>query len=360
VENCHVHDFSRIDRTYTPAVLLDGVAGRIAHNLFHHSPCHAMRVEGNDHVIEFNEIHNVCRESGDAGALHTGRDWTWRGNVIRYNYWHHLQGPGLHGVMGVYLDDWASGFTVYGNLFYRAGRATLVGGGRNNVVENNIYLECSPSVHLDARGLGWAGYYFEGPKQYLVEKLNAVPWNRPPYSTRYPELLTLYEDEPALPKYNRIVNNVSQGGRWLDVYDYPAFDLSIMTISGNMVADSILFRHRNRDQKGWDPYYLNIDWTEGFSSHVYPDTAVAREFPKDTFVSPSTGLVVLRNGKPSLPDRSPRMHGGSSGPRRNVSASTATGTASRSRIFTHDRASGAEQTLNSAPPGSSSFTFLQK
>jgi hypothetical protein len=303
--NNHIHHYSTWLRTGQYGVWLWGVGNRLANTSIHDAPFEAIYVTGNDHLIEYNDIHDVCRESGDAGALHTGRDWTWRGNVIRYNYWHHLQGPGLHGVMGVYLDDWASGFTVYGNLFYRAGRAMMVGGGRDNIVQNNIFLGCAPSVHLDARGLGWAGYYFEGPNQYLVEKLNAVPWNKPPYSTRYPELLTLYQDEPAIPKHNRIVNNVSQGGRWLDVYDYPAFDLSVMTIGGNLVADSLLFRHRNKDQKGWDPYYLNIDWVEGFTTHRYPDAGVAAEFPRDTFLDPSKTLVMLKDGKPALPDRSP-------------------------------------------------------
>jgi hypothetical protein len=52
VENNWVRDFSRIDRTYTPAVLMDGVGNRIAHNLFHDAPHHAIRLEGNDHIIE--------------------------------------------------------------------------------------------------------------------------------------------------------------------------------------------------------------------------------------------------------------------------------------------------------------------
>ena len=63
-------------------------------------------------VVELNEVHGVCRETGDAGGIHTGRDYTWQGNVIRDNYWHDLRGPGLHGVTAVYLDDFASGFEV--------------------------------------------------------------------------------------------------------------------------------------------------------------------------------------------------------------------------------------------------------
>ena len=47
---------------------------------------------GNEHLIEFNEIHDVCHESNDAGAIYGGRDWTMRGTVIRYNYFHDISG----------------------------------------------------------------------------------------------------------------------------------------------------------------------------------------------------------------------------------------------------------------------------
>ena len=264
VQNNHIHHWSRWLRTGSYAVTLDGVGNTVAHNLIHDAPFEAMYLKGNDHVVEYNEIHHVTQETGDAGALHTGRNWTWRGNVIRHNYFHDLKGPGLHGVMGVYLDDWASGFHVHGNLFYRAGRATLIGGGRDNVVENNVYIECSPSVHVDARGLGWAKYYFDGTHPVLFTTMEDMHIASPPYSERYPELRSYLEGNPAIPRDNRITQNISWGGRWLDVYDYNAFDLSVLTIRDNLVADSIVLRRRAPGLPGWDPYYLNIDLQEGY------------------------------------------------------------------------------------------------
>ena len=68
VENCHIYDFSRVHRSYAPAVHLEGCGNRIAHNLFHDSPHQAMRIEGNDHVVEFNEVSNVVYESDDQGG----------------------------------------------------------------------------------------------------------------------------------------------------------------------------------------------------------------------------------------------------------------------------------------------------
>ena len=35
LENCDIHDLSRIDHTYTPALILDGVGNRVRHNRLH-------------------------------------------------------------------------------------------------------------------------------------------------------------------------------------------------------------------------------------------------------------------------------------------------------------------------------------
>ena len=304
--NNHIHDYSQWLRTGQYAVFLDGVGNRVAHNKIHNAPFEAMYLRGNDHIIEFNEIHNVCQETGDAGAIHTGRDWTWRGNVIRYNYFHDLKGPGLHGVMAAYLDDWASGFTIEGNVFYKAGRAAFIGGGRDNTVDNNIFVECTPSVHVDARGLGWASYYFDGSNTWLFDHLNAMNYRKPPYSVRYPRLLTLLNDQPRIPKGNVITHNVSYGGRWMDVYDYLAFDFfSVVTVKDNVIADPDILRRRKDGETGWDPYYLNIDRKEGYELFKAGDPEMVKEFKGNTFVKGNPGFKDLDNRNFQLKDDAP-------------------------------------------------------
>ncbi|MFC1724302.1 right-handed parallel beta-helix repeat-containing protein [candidate division KSB1 bacterium] len=216
--NNHIYNYSNWVRTYRPGVHVHGVGNIVANNLIHSAPHMAIGLHGNDHIIEYNEIRNVCNETSDVGAFYMGRDWTQRGNIVRYNYFHHLGsiGEGV-GTMAVYLDDWTSGTTVFGNICYKAGRSVLIGGGRDNTVENNIFIDCTPSVHVDSRGLGWAKYYFDGTNTTLIDRMNAVNYREPPYSTRYPELLTLYDDEPAVAKGNKIIRNISFGGRWLDL-----------------------------------------------------------------------------------------------------------------------------------------------
>ena len=48
---------------------MDGVGNRIAHNQMHDAPHHAIRMEGNDHLIEFNEVDHVVQEADDQGGF---------------------------------------------------------------------------------------------------------------------------------------------------------------------------------------------------------------------------------------------------------------------------------------------------
>jgi len=207
-----ITDYGRWARMYSAAVGISGVGIRVAHNLIHDAPHQAISFSGNDHLIELNEIHNVCYESNDAGAIYAGRNWTMRGTVIRYNYMHHLFGHEGRGCVGVYLDDMFCGTRIFGNVFYRVPRPAFIGGGRDCTVENNIFVECVPAIHVDARMLGWAGT--PDSQEGMRRSLAAMPYQTPPWSQRYPELPKILDDEPATPKGNVIQRNVCWGGKW--------------------------------------------------------------------------------------------------------------------------------------------------
>jgi hypothetical protein len=215
-ENNHVHHWSRWNRMYRPAIMITGVGNRAAHNLLENSPHTAIGFGGNDHVIEFNEIHSVCHESNDAGAIYAGRNWTMRGTVIRHNYLHHINGFEGRGCVGVYLDDMYCGTAIVSNLFYKVTRAAFIGGGHDNTIANNIFVDCKPAVHVDARGMGWAHAMPEGLVKEGREKgtLNGIRFAEPPYSTRYPRLIDILDNDPASPTGSLVARNVSWGGKW--------------------------------------------------------------------------------------------------------------------------------------------------
>lgn len=227
IENNHVHNYARRKRTYRPAILVNGVGSRIAHNLIHDGPHMALMAEGNEHLIEYNEIHNVVYESGDAGAYYVGRDWTMRGVVLRYNYWHNIIGMGKNGGMTVYLDDQHCGHTIHGNLFVRCSNAAFVSGGDDNIVTNNIFIDCRPAAHLGNRGGG-------SIEETLYRTLDAMPYQSALWRAAYPTLATVLEDDPHRPKRNVFARNISAGGIWDDI------DESIrhlQTIDSNLAFD---------------------------------------------------------------------------------------------------------------------------
>lgn len=210
IEKSKIHRFNRLGRTNRPAVVMEGVGNRVEGNAIADAPHSAIMFWGNDHRIVSNDISRVALETDDTGAIYTGRDWTARGTVIENNFIHDL-GSKIHskeGVMGIYLDDMASGIVVRGNIFARVSQPVFIGGGRDNVVEDNLFYYSAPAIHLDARGLGWARTSAIDPNGTLQKRLTSVPFDRAPYSERYPHLSKILEDEPSAPKYNLVRNNL--------------------------------------------------------------------------------------------------------------------------------------------------------
>jgi hypothetical protein len=218
-ENNHIHHYGRFKPMYSAGISVHGAGNRVTHNLIHDAPHQAIGFGGNDHVIELNEIHNVCFESNDAGAIYSGRDWTMRGTVIRHNYLHHIYGFERRGCVGVYLDDMYCGTEISGNVFYQVPRAAFIGGGRDCQIVNNVFVDCQPAVHIDARALGWAHDHSDGWIREGREKgtLSGMRFAEPPYSVRYPELIKILDEDPAAPRGNVVARNVCWGGRWDEI-----------------------------------------------------------------------------------------------------------------------------------------------
>ena len=218
-ENNHIHHFGRWDRMYRPGLFMSGVGLRASHNLIHHAPHAAILFGGMEHLFAYNEIHNVCQESHDCGAIYAGRSWCLRGNVFQHNYLHHLCGKDGGPCKGIYLDDEFSGAAVLGNVFYQVMQAVFIGGGRDNRIENNLFVDCPRAFHIDARALGWAAPHAEGRLKAYRETgvLCGVKINEPPFASRYPEVAAMLGDEPAKPKGNVVRHNIFWQGRGEDL-----------------------------------------------------------------------------------------------------------------------------------------------
>jgi hypothetical protein len=228
VERSTIRRFERVSRTYHPAILISGVGNRAVGNKISDAPHSAILFSGNDHLISRNEIFDVCNETGDAGAIYTGRDWTARGTVISDNHIHDIP-PNLAmgGTIGVYLDDQASGITVRGNLFERMNLAVVIGGGRDNLVEDNKFVDTITAIHLDARGKTAK----DDPNSTMRKNLAAVPYNKSPYKERYPHLANILEDDPGAPKYNVARRNQLIGNVAVDILKDAEAGISIESLN---------------------------------------------------------------------------------------------------------------------------------
>ncbi len=199
-DNNYIHDWSEIYQTYQPAVTLLGVGNICSHNEMVNAPHEAITYKGNNHIIEYNNIHDVCLLSDDAGAIYSGRSWVWYGNIIRYNCIYNV-GSGEHKPDGIYLDDALSGQQIYGNLLINIPRNSIhIGGGRDNVVENNIIVNSGENaIYFDERARdgalnnGWFTHAYIGSGD-MWDALYASPWQSKIWQNAFPEYKTMTDD----------------------------------------------------------------------------------------------------------------------------------------------------------------------
>ena len=211
VVGCHIHHVGRLDWMGGRGITIGGCGNHVANNLIHHGPTGAVSYGGNEHLLELNEIHDVCIHYSDVGVFYTGRDWSSRGNVVRWNYIHDITNNHGCGSSAIYLDDCDSGDTVIGNIvFGGAGRGVLLGGGRDNTIRGNIFIDLPVGIHVDARGP--RGITLDKPGSWnLLAKCEKVGYLSPLWSKRYPQLAKVMDQNPLMPLGNSMHDNILIG-----------------------------------------------------------------------------------------------------------------------------------------------------
>ncbi|MEW6753309.1 MAG: right-handed parallel beta-helix repeat-containing protein [Candidatus Latescibacterota bacterium] len=168
VTDNHIHHGGWICK-YTAGVfsgMSDG--NRIAHNRIEHMPHHAINLSNSPHgrnTVEYNEIRFADQETADSAAINCwmedppARGVERCGHIIRFNFIADTYGTEVTGgkagpdirfpVSGIYLDNCTSNCLVCGNLIVRCTHAgILVHTGKNNLIENNVVVDCGAGVRL--------------------------------------------------------------------------------------------------------------------------------------------------------------------------------------------------------------------
>lgn len=196
IENCRISVLSRIDRTYTPALLLDGMGYKVRYCLFRNIPSSAIRCEASESIIELNEFTNCVSESDDQGAIDVWGNPLYRGNVFRWNYFHDILGR--HGmVAGIRLDDAISGFMIAENVFIRSSGGVFGGvqihGGKDSYVEGNIFADCNTMVSNSPWGQDRWHDTVTTKDGVILNNLKRVDWQSEEWMRRYPMLRHLID-----------------------------------------------------------------------------------------------------------------------------------------------------------------------
>ncbi len=207
IEQNIVRSFSHYIHTYHPAVYFDGCGLVVTNNHFSDAPSSALRVDGNNIIIQFNEVDHVVYESDDQGGIDTFFDLAMRDLIIRYNYWHDITGGTLCGAAGVRLDDLISGVQIYGNVFFKCGSHEFGGvqmnGGKDNVVEDNLFIDCPYAItHNVWAQDNWNNNFKSDLQQKRIHEVTDM--YSPLYLNRWPEIKHISENT----NLNTVRNNL--------------------------------------------------------------------------------------------------------------------------------------------------------
>lgn len=201
----HFHDEARVS--------IQGVGNQFRHNLSHDIDNNALVWRGNDHLIEYNEFFNCMADADDMGVMYTGRNPSGQGTLVRFNYLHHNGArETLHtGSNGIYLDDGTTGQIIYGNVFYKTGKAArakmgalFLHGAKDNLIVNNVFIDCPIAIGFSPWPQDrWEKFLVAGDmKKRLYEEVNIIDSL---YAQRYPNLQRLQADASI----NQVYNNLS-------------------------------------------------------------------------------------------------------------------------------------------------------
>lgn len=217
IENNNIHRVGYLQKAYVPAIAMHGVGIHVAYNDIYDAPHCIFNYHGNDHIIEYNRIHDAVKECLDMDAIYTRNEYMpqWRGNIIRNNYIYNLgifpvgEYTKQLNVSGIRTDNYGHGLQIYNNIFANIGTEGannvigITAQGNRNTITGNMFIDCSATY------LGWNTYVAgatwdmnnaeEKERVELAEHYASIPI----FAEKYPELAT-FRDE----YYKSVATNI--------------------------------------------------------------------------------------------------------------------------------------------------------
>ncbi len=234
-----------IARSYSPPIQLEGVENYAEYNTIHNCPYVAILHYGNDQMIRYNEIYNVMNHGSDGAAIYTGGRSAKRGSHVAYNYIHDVQSYFRMQSIGtkcLYIDDLQQGVFAHHNIGKNSGEALQIGGGQDNTVWNNLFIDLHHGLWMDDRGYtgGWQeGYAKPGGLTYE----DYMQYGRNPiYLERYPGLADTMTPTFGTPKGNIVRDNLFVNMQEGDAYyTFESKFREFSTVENNFAVESLPF-----------------------------------------------------------------------------------------------------------------------
>ena len=164
--NNKIHRVGYLQKAYVPAIAMHGVAIHVAYNDIYDAPHCIFNYHGNDHIIEYNKIHDAVKECLDMDAIYTRNEYMpqWRGTVIKNNYIYNIgifpvgEYTKQLNVSGIRTDNYGHALQIYSNVFANIGSSNannvigVTAQGNRNMIKGNLFVDCSATF------LGWNTY----------------------------------------------------------------------------------------------------------------------------------------------------------------------------------------------------------
>lgn len=202
IRNNRLHRADRIYSAYVPLISAESVAMTIENNEIYDGKHQLVAMSNNDIQFNYNEIYDGVNHASDMAAVYFGRNPSWLGIELKYNYFHHIGNTyGGYGQQSIFWDDGSAGPLVFGNVFYRGTLAADQGGttknnsyplktygGQFSQVENNIIVD-SPTAFRYTHWSDWFEWTYDltsNPRRHDIwNKLISVDFDSDVWKDHY-------------------------------------------------------------------------------------------------------------------------------------------------------------------------------
>ncbi len=166
-DNNTIHNMGVVNKACA-GVYMTGVSNRASHNLIYNSPRWGIIAgQGCDMRVESNHIYSCMLETSDGAPIYIWSSFNWtdcRGSRVSGNYLHDCTAYNNGLCQGIYLDDFANGVDIVGNIVCRMSNAGIyLHAGRDNWIKNNIVYGCKNTEILysgdTTSSSVWTAYY---------------------------------------------------------------------------------------------------------------------------------------------------------------------------------------------------------